>query len=1006
MTAAFSQRLTVLNERQHSAVETIEGPVMVVAGPGTGKTEVVAMRTANILKKTQMRPSNILCLTFSVSAATAMRERLRTLIGSDAYGVTIRNFHGFCADLIAEYPMVFDEWSALEQISDVERVRSVNKIIDQLLPDCILVNRKQPYRKTRSIIERISALKREGKVERTELLSIADQYKEEMEQKSKEGTKAHEKNLLAARKFRDFLEIFFRYQEMLLATQRYDYEDMILYTTLALEENEWLLQSLQERFQYILVDEFQDTNGAQYRLVELLTSYANLDHEPNLCVVGDDDQAIYRFQGANLTNLLSFSDRFPSAPVITLTVSYRCSQQILDAANSLISHNTERLVGKLEGLTKDLKAAKRKKGLTPTLLLSPSDMTEPWMVADLVEERLKETPAQEIAVLTQTNKELLVLYDVLAARGIPVQMTGKVDLLSHTAVQQAIAILRAVEQPHQSALFAGALACACFRCHPADLGRLYALRRDEEKSLMDILLILDASQCPLTDADALIAARDVILDLSNKCPSRSVTETLERLLKDSGLLASVKGKSEEDFDPVRFAALQEFFDRLKLRAYEQPHFTLQQFLSDLDYYANPDYPDLRLGYNLPHLTEEGVQLMTAHQSKGLEFSIVILTHFRDGHWDKRRGRSDIAVPETLLFGWEKEQRAFEKSQDERRVAYVAMTRARSELLFTCPAELTSNDRVRAVSPSAFFAEAGTLPEEHRKLKDPAAASLLLHTPLPIDSAFEAFLRERLENYHLSVTALNHFLEDPRIFLELDLLQVPQAKVPSFVYGNAVHDALKKWGLSVQAGKPLSAEEFLTAFRTYLEEREILTDAERSRLLKIGEEALPRYYAARLGGAHPVIHKVEYPILAQWGDVPVKGKIDRIDLTAADSALALVIDYKTGQPKSEKQIRDEGSYYRQLVFYRLLLEQRGGPLKPQEFVLEFIGEGSEHPVTRSFAISDTDLKELNEIIKEVWARITALDFSPFDSSSIRASTQSSRQTPAPQSAERFPTGACT
>lgn len=966
-----------LNKGQKEAVETIEGPVMVVAGPGTGKTHVLGMRVANILKKTQMRPSNILCLTFSVNAATEMRERLRSFIGPDAYGVTVKNFHSFCNDLIAEHPLVFDMRSALEQISDVERYRELNKIIDQLMPDLVLVNKKNPYLRTRDIISRISQLKHEGITNREDLEKIASEYEEEMSSKSKEGTKAHEKNVLQARKFKEFIEVFFRYQEMLTDTGRFDYEDMILYVIKALEEEDWLLAALQERYQYVLVDEFQDTNGAQYRLVELLTTYATIDHEPNLFVVGDDDQAIYRFQGANLTNILSFHKRFPKAPVITLTESYRCTQPILDAAGSLINNNSERLVGHIENLNKDLTAALQKDGEEPQLLFSSSDTTEAWMLADLIEERLSQgLKPEDIAILVQTNKELLPIYDVLTARNLPVQMTGKVDLLTHPFVQQAIAILRAVESPEKSANIAAALSCACFDCHPADLAQIFTARIEESKSLSKILLEIDGNES-FRDKETLMHARDVLFDLHNKLGSRTVVDTLQHLLEETGLLTLARGTKEgTEFDPIDFAALQEFFDRLKMRAYEQPHFTFKSFLSDLTYYEQPEYGDLRLSYSLPHLTEKGVQLMTAHQSKGMEFETVILVNFRDRHWDKRFNRSGLSVPEDLLFGWEKDQKSFEKHQDERRLAYVAMTRAKRELIFTCPKELTTGDKTREVSPSAFFAEAGTLPEELRELKDPTTVSTLLHKPVrKFDQEMEAFLQQRLEIFKLSVTALNHFLEDPQMFLEVDLLRVPQAKQPSFVYGNAAHDALKQWALSVQQGKPLDQKGFLSAFNTYLDERELLTEKEKALLVKIGEESLPRYFQQRLSGSSPTIYKVEFGIQTYFDDIPLKGTLDRIDLYAPDSSLATVIDYKTGRPKTEKQIRDEGDYFRQLAFYALLLEQKNLPIEPQEFVLEFIGEGTEHPVTRAFSITQSELNDLKKVVKEMWGRIIVLDFTP-------------------------------
>ncbi|MBI2523997.1 ATP-dependent helicase [Candidatus Peregrinibacteria bacterium] len=417
-------------------------------------------------RKTHMRPGNILCLTFSVSGALAMRERLRTLIGPDAYGITIATIHGFCNDIIVSHPVVFDAWSALEKVSDVERYRIVNRSIDALLPDLVLVNPKSPHRRTREILDRIAQVKREGKT-LDDLMQATSTWAQEMEGKSSVGTKAHESNLLSARKVREFTEVFRRYQEALEKTQRYDYEDMILYVLRALEEHDWLLQSLQERYQYVLVDEFQDTNGAQCRLIDLLTTYPMLDHEPNLFVVGDDDQAIYRFQGANLLNLLQFRERFHRAPVIVLTTSYRCSQPILDAAGSLIAKNTERLVGKIPGLRKELVAHSSLspgervgvrgppplgEGIVPTLYHVPSDTAEPWVMADMVEERLaKGIAPQNIAVLTQTNAELLPIAEVFRARNLPVDMRGKIDLLNHPLVCQAMAILRTIENPLESA---------------------------------------------------------------------------------------------------------------------------------------------------------------------------------------------------------------------------------------------------------------------------------------------------------------------------------------------------------------------------------------------------------------------------------------------------------------------------------------------------------------------------------------------------------------------------
>lgn len=980
----FDATFAKLNDAQRAAVETIEGPVMCIAGPGTGKTQVVAMRVANILKRTQMRPGNILCLTFSSSGAAAMRDRLRKLIGADAYGVVVNTIHGFCNDLIGQHPQVFETFSALELISDVERYRSINAIIDKLMPDLEIVNKKSPYGRTKEIIDRISQVKREGKT-MAELETAVRTYSVEMEGKSKPGTKVHERNLLSARKFAEFTKIFEAYQQMLQQTQRYDYDDMILSVIRALQEEEWLLAGLQEKYQYILVDEFQDTNGAQDSVIRLLTSYANLDQAPNLFIVGDDDQAIYRFQGANLQNILSFHERFPQSPVIVLTISYRSTQAILDAAGRLIAKNDERLVGKLPGLRKDMRAASGEAGEDPALIFAASDATEPWLVAQLIQERLEQgTAPSEIAVLTQTNGELMRYYDALRSSGIPVRMEGKLDLLSHPLVRQALCMLRAVEDMKSNSALSEALFCECNSCHPADIGRLNALQRQSKKPLHELLLDLDApgsepAALPLADRAALLRARDLLLELHGRLESRTVVETLERLLKGTGLIPD--GTEEVKVDPLDFAALQAFFDRVRYRAYEQPEFAFRHLLQDIALYEQPENSGLRMSYSMPHIVDEGVRLLTAHQSKGLEFETVFLVNFRESHWDKRRNPSGLSLPEDLLYGWEKEQKGFERGQDERRVAYVAMTRAKKELVFTCAREISTGDKARQVSPSAFFAEAGPLPEREIPLKNPERASSLLLTQIRhIDEEMASFLRHRLQDFSLSVTALNHFLEDPQKFLTLDLLQTPQTKTASLVYGNAVHAALRKWGMSLQEGLNINSERFLAEFRNYLVDRELTTEKERKALLALGEHALARYYAERLAGAAPFIHKVEYPVHTRFGDIPLKGAIDRIDLAHPDSPRAAIIDYKTGRPQTENEIR-EGDYHRQLVFYSLLLEEGRPDLQPTSFTLDFIGESAEHPVARSFEINAAERKALGELIRAVWAKIQALDFTPLDTGAI-------------------------
>lgn len=976
----FSNAYDALNAEQKKAVDAIEGPVLVLAGPGTGKTQVVALRVATILKRTQARPSNILCLTFSLSGAAAMRSRLRSMIGADAYGVTVTTIHGFCNDIIQSHPETFAAWRLVEQVTDIEQCHLLNAIIDDVHPGAVIVSARDPHGRTPDILRRISQCKREA-VSVEDVVRVAAAYRTEMEGKSKPGTKAHERNVRLALQCEEFAELYALYDATLKQRGLYDYDDMIHTVIRALRQEDWLLASLQERYQYILVDEYQDLNRSQSMVLTLLTSTPESTGDPNICIVGDDDQAIYRFQGANVSGMVEFLRRFPAAPIISLQTSYRSTQAILDAAERLIAKNEQRLTQLVPGVEKRLVSAAGVGGMEPVLLRPASDAVEPFVIAQQVRALLDHgVHPSDIAVLVRTNGELFELFDVFRGLRIPAQMTGKLNLLRHPKVLQVVALLCAIGDVQDDAALVGALACPCFGLHPADLARISLLQREENvarkqsgqpyRRISDMLLALDeyvATGLTLHDGVKLAAAFQLLLGHSQRLRSVSVPEIVEAVLKESGLLPT----DPRAGDPIDVIALSELFDHIKRRCYELSGYGLPSLLRDFRYRQEYGLP---LQYAVPHITDTGVQLMTAHASKGLEFAVVFLTQFRERHWDRRRAPGGLSLPDHLLFNTDGE----EGIEDERRLAYVAWTRAKGELVLSCPLRIVRGDREQEVSPSGFIADAAPIEERDIELQDPALASILL-LPLPvIDGALEAFLRFRLETFELSVTALNHFLQDPQSFLLEDLLALPRAKTSTQAYGTAVHEALLQWGRAMKEGADATKERFIGSFRREMAEREIMTDAERRRLVHLGERALDVYYDARLVG-QPIVWHVEKKITARIQDVPVKGLIDRIDLIAPDEPFLRIIDYKTGKPKTEKEAREEhnGNLYRQLVFYKLLIAhapQMMG-ITPTEFILDFIGEGQHEPSTLFFAIPDADAKALATLIRTVWDKILALDFTP-------------------------------
>ena len=361
----FFEEYEKLNEKQRKAVDTIEGPVMVIAGPGTGKTQILASRIGKILLDTDASPSNILCLTYTDAGVVAMRKRLLSFIGPDAYKVNIYTFHAFCNDVIQENLFLFDK-TALDPVSELEKIQYFKELVDSFPKNHPLKRyRGDVYFEISNLQSLFSTMKKEGWTPEY-INGKIDEYiadmpeKEEFIYKTQRAGKwnkgdrkpSYQETLDRMEKFRAAVNEFEPFQKLMRQKNRYDFDDMINWVIRAFEENSNLLANYQERFQYILVDEYQDTSGTQNRLVQLLISFWD---KPNVFVVGDDDQSIYRFQGANVVNMIDFAENYKNDLLtVVLTNNYRSTQPILDISRTLIGRNNERLVRQLKDLSKDL----------------------------------------------------------------------------------------------------------------------------------------------------------------------------------------------------------------------------------------------------------------------------------------------------------------------------------------------------------------------------------------------------------------------------------------------------------------------------------------------------------------------------------------------------------------------------------------------------------------------------------------------------------------------------
>ena len=364
---AFTKEIKKLNAAQKIAVEQIEGPVLVIAGPGTGKTHILTSRIGRILLDTDTQPHNILCLTFTDAGVHAMRERLLEMIGPEAHRVHIFTFHSFCNKIIKERMELFGRHD-LEPLSELERVEIVRKIIDDLPQSHLLKRGKRDrYFYESQLYDLFQRMKSENwTVEFVEkniseyLADIPTRPEYIYQRKTKTAVKGDLKTakieaqtermerLLAA------AQLFPKYNQAMFKARRYDFADMILWVLREFERNEALLRNYQEQYLYFLVDEYQDTNGSQNSILHQLIEYWD---NPNVFIVGDDDQSIFEFQGARLKNLLDFHDNFQGElTLVMLEENYRSSQKILDSSKALIDNNERRAVTVLDGLEKNLKA--------------------------------------------------------------------------------------------------------------------------------------------------------------------------------------------------------------------------------------------------------------------------------------------------------------------------------------------------------------------------------------------------------------------------------------------------------------------------------------------------------------------------------------------------------------------------------------------------------------------------------------------------------------------------
>ena len=921
--AIFQSYYDKLNIKQKEAVDTLEGPVMVIAGPGTGKTRTLTLRIANIVRRTDTEPENILALTFTEAGVVSMRKALIEIMGADAYAVNINTFHGFSNGIIKDYPECFPRIIGSEAMTDSDKVKILEEVIESLsLKQLRPTGDKFHY--LRDIIKAISDLKREG-VDTKDYEEIVSEWKRNFEAiedlyyasgryegRMKGKYIGEEKNII---KNKDLSLIYATYEVKLEEKKLYDYEDMIMETLRALRMDNNLLLSLQEKYQYILVDEHQDSNKAQNKILESLASFHD---NPNIFIVGDRKQAIFRFQGASLDNFYYFKNLYVGAKLITLEDNYRSTEEILAGAYSLIPRDEE--IKSQSG-----------KGEKIKIYGFENELTEEYFLADEIKNKITAgAKPKEIAVLFRENKDSAPFASAFIKYGIPFVLESDNNLLADYDVRKLMQLMKAVAYPEDQFALTEAMHMSFFNIEPIEVYKVLDEARKARVHIAEI--IKDSSVEKIKDFSAKISTWKII------SKNEGLMETVEAIVTDSGIMKEIM-KHSDMF--VKIEKITEFYSHIRDFAEKKKGAMFDDFMSHL---ATMESYGMTIAGKKPTASEGKVRLMTAHRSKGQEFETVYIVRAIDGLWGNKRRPEKLRLPYKVYSLSGRAEEEDEKMDDERKLFYVAITRAKKELVITYARE---GKEGKEQLPTEFIEEIrGDMRESKETAKwngEVSAHIEALFSPAPNivqpEEEIRVIVKETLEERGLSATDINNYLECPWKYFYTGLFRIPEHKEPHLIYGIAVHAALRDFFNSIKE-RGAHKEYLILRFEYYLS-REVLKSSDYEALLGKGKIALTAYFEEYKQDWEKDFHtEFEIKGIKIAPGVMIKGRIDRMEQDGFSNNV-IVTDFKTGKAKTEGEIEGKtkssgGEIKRQLVFYKLLLDgYKAGKYKMVASQVDFV-----------------------------------------------------------------------
>ncbi|MFA5113933.1 MAG: ATP-dependent DNA helicase [Candidatus Margulisiibacteriota bacterium] len=942
----MTEILAGLNAEQKRAVTSEGGPLLIIAGAGTGKTTVITRRIAWLIAQKKAKPSEILALTFTDKAADEMESRVDLLVPYGYVDVAIATFHAFGDKVLRDHSLDLGLRPDYRVLSKADQLIFFREHIFEF-PLKHYRSLGDPTKHVEALIAAVSRAKDED-VEPAEYLAWA---------KKQGGAEQLE-----------VAKVYKKYQELKLKHGFIDFGDQVNMVLRLLREKPALRREYQRRFKYILVDEFQDTNYAQFSLLKLLAG-----KKANLTVVGDDDQSIYKFRGAAISNILGFAKAYPRCRQVVLTKNYRSTQMILDTAHRLVRHNDPERLEVRSGIDKRLVAAGGAGGQRVEHRHFDRLSSEADWVAQTIRAKAeqKEYQLKDFAILVRSNSDAEPFRQALNVLQLPHQFSGGGGLYSFPEVRLAVSFLKVLGDLTDSVALYDLALSELYRLDPLELQKINTFAARRNLTLHHVFTHLGESRVASSELRVLddvkeesrAVLRQIMADIAyylEFAKKKSTGEVLYQFLKKSGYLAGLTGVESLE-NESRLRNLARFFERVREFKTIAEVDRVAEFVRYLNLLKEAgDDPESAQ----PDLDTDAVNILTVHKAKGLEFPVVFLVSLVSDRFPVRSRRQPIELPLGLVK--EEVPAGDFNLAEERRLFYVGMTRAQKELYFTSAVDY-GGKRDRKVSQ--FVLEALDLPRaDITLLKQP------LLNQIELFAAAEPVIPAERRKTADEIIPLSHYqIEDyltcPLKYKYVHVLRVPLLPNQAIIYGKALHQAVQAYFTAKKAGRKFSLKQLLAVFTANWSAEGFISREHEERRFRAGEEALKRFYLAeKKRGRKPKFIEHEFAVVESG--IQLKGRIDLVEeprVTGRGSRI-IIVDFKSSEVSDQKKADQKVKESLQLDIYAIAWQRLFGKL-PDALELYFLDSG----LVGSVKPAEKDLVKAWGKIKQVAAGLRAGDY---------------------------------